>query len=132
MSSKQIAYAAVHGRKVTFKFLAPDHEIVGYVCGQDDYHWLVATTTWEGIGSDPSINTLLVHKSSADIITLSPDSTLEDEVPAVRVAIENVGRGFWSFCERTYLGGKGSDDPDAAVAASISPATSTPSEEQAS
>lgn len=132
MSSKQIAYSAVHGRKVTFRFLTPDHEVTGYVCGQDDYHWLVATLTYEGIGADPSINTVLVHKSSADIITLSPESTLRAEPLPIRLAIENVGRGFWSFCERTYLGGKGSDDPDDAAVTSLSPATRTSSEEQAS
>ena len=99
MSSKQIAWAAVYGRKVTFVFVNAGHQVAGYVCGQDDFHWLVAVPEYSGSG----ITTTLVHKSSADLIHLSPDSTLDDEEVPIREAIANVGRGFWLFCEREYL-----------------------------
>lgn len=119
-SAKQIASAAVHGRRVTFVYVSGPHSISGYVCGQDDYHWLVAVPDRER----KIITTTLVHKSRADFVNLSPDSDLDNEDPAIRVAVESVGRGFWLFCERAFFGAEG--DPEAAERDAEAGGISTP------
>lgn len=99
MSSKQIAYCAVHGRPVIFRFIGRDLDITGYIVGMDDFHFLVAIPQ-----EDDSISVQLIHKAAADVIELTNRPTLQDESPAIRVGVENVGRGFWSYCDRVYLG----------------------------
>lgn len=102
MSDRQIAYAATAGRKVTFTSVQSTIQpITGYVCGSDDYHWLVAYCCDDNTGQ---ITTTLVHKGLAPTVTISPVSTLEHEPPAIRAAVEGVGRGFWLFCNREYFG----------------------------
>lgn len=104
MSDRQIAYAATAGRKVTFTSVQALHPpITGYVCGSDDYHWLVAYTD----ETSENVTTSLVHKGLAPTVTISPVSTLADEPPAIRAAIEGIGRGFWLFCDKTYFGKDG-------------------------
>lgn len=100
MSSRQMAYAATAGRKVTFRFLTAHHVIHGYLVGMDDYHWLVAE-----IPADvPIVVTTLIHKGSADLVNISPESTLVSEPAHLRVAVEEIGRGFFTFCNKTYFG----------------------------
>jgi hypothetical protein len=99
MSSRQIARAAVDGRKVTFQFhtLRP---ITGYVVGQDDFHWFVIDPS----GDNPNLSpeTLLVHKGSAAVIKIHSEPTLSTEPE--QGYIEKVGSAFWQFCNRTYFG----------------------------
>ena len=116
MSAKQIAYAATRGRQVILKFLRGEKSsksIKGYVVGADDYHWLVAEPVLDYSGGDDhTLVTHLVAKGRVDIVTLSPDATLEDEPTVIRLAVEELGRGFRSYCARTYFGAsKESEEP---------------------
>lgn len=105
LSDKQIAQAAMRGRKVTFSFVAtqPAHELVGYVVGMDSYHWMVATPVGETPGEDPIVLTL-VHKSQPGMIRLHTAPTLDTEPDETRQALARVGQGFWSHCQSTYAG----------------------------
>lgn len=108
MSTKQIAKAALAGRKATFKYLhtMPVQEVVGYFVGMDDFHFLVASVIPEGdrASEDQLISTSLIHKASADIIGLASESTLDSELPAVRAGIAAIGDPFWQWCARNYTG----------------------------
>lgn len=106
MSTRQIARAAVEGRKVTFKFETLD-SITGYVVGQDDYHWFVIDPS----GNNPSLapETMLVHKGSAAVLKIHTEPTLTTE-PA-KDFIETVGSSFWDFCNRTYFNRTSKIDP---------------------
>lgn len=99
MSDRQIGRAAVDGKRITFKIIASaySYEVIGYVVGMDDYHWLVAVPQEEGAGLT------LVHKGSADVINIHRDPSLEFEPPYIRSEVEAVGTDFWGFCSRTYL-----------------------------
>lgn len=104
-SDRQIANAAMRGRRVIFMWLAtqPRHEIQGYVVGMDDYHWLVASPIPESDrtqGEDP-ITLSLVHRT-ASVIKLPPQEALTSETNEVQEAVRRVGQGFWSYCENTY------------------------------
>lgn len=111
MSNRQMAYAATRGRKATFQWLRlttedRPHRISGYVVGADDFHWLIAEPQLDHDGpEDHRVVTHLIAKGRCEIVTLSPEPTLEDEPPAIKVAVEELGRGFRSFCEKTYFGG---------------------------
>ena len=110
VSSKQIAKAALHGRKVTMKFLRsqPAHEVNGYVVGMDDFHWLVASVipAYLRVG-DETVSLSLIHKSSADVIGLASDSTLNLEDTDTQKALTRLGGAFWSWCEENYSGRNG-------------------------
>lgn len=96
MSTKQIQYAVVQGRKVTFHpgyGLAP---VVGYVVAMDDFHWLVAAPT----STKGEIMTTLVHKRSP-VVIISNQTDLDHEDVADKVAIEELGRLFFVHCERS-------------------------------
>lgn len=105
MSTKQIAYAAYHGRKVTFRFLRGGEtvEVTGYVTGADDYKVMLA------VPGEHDVDVVLVHKT-AEIIRLHSEATLADEPPHLRIKIENIGRSFWLRCARLYFG-EADDDP---------------------
>jgi len=72
----------------------------------DDYHWMISTVVApekrENSG-EPVVN-VLVHKARADIIALSPESTLETEEPLVLEALVRIGGAFWRHCESNYTG----------------------------
>lgn len=72
MSDRQIERSVLDGKKITAT-LASGHEVVGYVCGKDDYHWMLVALNAE--------STMLVHKS-APLIHINGRSTLDEE-PAV-------------------------------------------------
>lgn len=105
LSDKQIAHAAMRGRKVTFQYFStqPAHELTGYIVGMDDYHWMVASVVSPVSHDDLIVNTL-VHKSRVDMIRLHPDSTIDKETPEVQEAIRQVGQAFWHYCEKNYAG----------------------------
>lgn len=98
MSNKQVAYAATTGHKITFVLAHGLGSREGYVVGMDDYHWLVAQP------ENDTIRKSIISKGNTVALDLSPAPTLVDEPPAVRVAITEVGRGFWLFCDKTYFG----------------------------
>lgn len=93
-----MAYAAVDGRKVTFR-LATGEPIIGYVVGMDDYHWHVAHTD-----ASQNVVTTLVHKGLAPAVTISPHSTLVNEDSHIQGLVSKIGGGFWRFCQQNYLG----------------------------
>lgn len=111
VSDKQIAQAAINGRRVTFRFLStqPSQEVTGYVVGMDDYHWMVATVvpSEERKANEPPVFNALVHKSRVDIIRLWPVSSIDAEDEPVQTLLHQVGGAFWRYCERHYMGRKG-------------------------
>lgn len=70
MSTKQLARTAIDGRLVTFRFPFGGETVQGYLCGMDDFHWMVITAQGEKH---------LIHKGSASVIHLSDVSTYSDE-----------------------------------------------------
>jgi hypothetical protein len=99
MSSRQIAHAATGGRRVTFLWLTAKHTIEGYIVGMDDFHWLVIPTDafsdWQPV---------MIHKASPDITVISTESSLDSEPDHVKVAVEEIGRGFFTYCDKIFLG----------------------------
>jgi hypothetical protein len=95
VSSKQIAWAAVNHRLVKFSTLVGDQS--GYVIGQDDFHWIIATVPHEG----DTHQTALIHKGSAAIVTIT-DHRLEEERDQIGSAVTMAGTSFWNFCQTTY------------------------------
>jgi hypothetical protein len=69
MSSRQLARTVVDGKLLTFRFSSGE-DLVGYLAGMDDFHWLVLTS--EGC-------MVLVHKGSASRISVAAESTYDDE-----------------------------------------------------
>lgn len=98
MSDRQLARAATSGRRLTFR-LPADEAVEGYLVGSDDFHWLVAF-----LGDTYLPEITLIHKGSASRIDISPAPTLDDENPSYREFVTRIGRGFWLFCDKTYLG----------------------------
>lgn len=68
MSSKQLARTVLDGKKVTFR-VANEEPVTGYLCGMDDFHWMVLTADGEQH---------LIHKT-APMISLSSVATYADE-----------------------------------------------------
>jgi hypothetical protein len=97
MSTRQMAWAATAGRKITFTWLGPAHTLEGYLVGMDDFNWLITS-----IGSEPQ--TVLVHKASPDLTVISAEPSLHSEPNHVQDAVYAVGRPFFTFCEENYLG----------------------------
>jgi hypothetical protein len=69
LSIKQLAHSVKDGRQVRFHLTTGD-EIIGYVCGMDDYHWMVVTS---------SGTKHLLHKAGVVLLDLLPDPTLDQE-----------------------------------------------------
>lgn len=76
-----------------FKFFSaqPAHEVVGYVVGMDDYHWMLATRSQGGEGI---VTPVLIHKQ-ADAVVLHPDETLSTEPEDFRSRVESIGKSYW-------------------------------------
>jgi hypothetical protein len=92
MSSRQLATTVVEGRMVTFHFLSDALDpIEGYLCGMDDFHWMVVT---------PLNEKHLIHKSAARV-DLHSESTYGDE--DMYSYLEEVVSPFRDFVERTGL-----------------------------
>ena len=94
MSSKQLAKTVVEGRMVTFWFTTTLEPITGYLCGMDDFHWMVVT---------PHDEKHLVHKSAA-LVDLHTESTYGDEI--MRPLLDDVVQPFRGWVERTFFGVK--------------------------
>lgn len=95
VSSKQIAWAAVNGRLVKFSTTVGDY--AGYVIGQDDFHWVIATVPQSGTAHQ----TALIHKGSAAVVTIT-DSVLDSESDQIASSITMAGSPFWAFCRSQY------------------------------
>lgn len=103
MSSKQIAYAVLAGKRLTFRI--PTVGVVeGYVIGMDDYHWFVAHVEDDNTSGDNDslVETTLLHKGSVAAINISRKPALASEAHHIRVAVEELGRAFVAWCEKTY------------------------------
>lgn len=92
MSSKQLARTVLHGRLLTFRLLTGD-SITGYLCGMDDFHWMVVT----GEGQKH-----LIHKASAGLITLADTASFEEE--PLRDELEKIVGPFREFVQRSFFG----------------------------
>lgn len=92
MSSKQLARTVLDGKKVAFRF-ASGETVEGYLCGMDDFHWMVVT---------PEGSKHLVHKGSASIITLADIASYASEPK--RSDLEQVVGPFRRFVEGAYFG----------------------------
>lgn len=91
MSTKQMARTVQDGKKVHFRWHPDADGIEGYLCGMDDFHWMVVT---------PEGRTILVHKGSAPIIDIATEATLHDE-PG-RAALEAVITPFRKAMQREH------------------------------
>jgi hypothetical protein len=92
MSSKQLARTVIDGRQLTFTPLV-GNPITGYLCGMDDFHWMVVTAT----GTKH-----LVHKASAPVIDFSDLATYQDE--PLRDSLDGVVGPFRRFVEAEFFG----------------------------
>jgi hypothetical protein len=92
MSSKQLARTVMHGRAITFRFPSGE-DITGYLCGMDDFHWMVVTADCQKH---------LIHKGSASVITLA-DTDSYDSEPR-RDEMEEVIGPFRRFVSEAYFG----------------------------
>jgi hypothetical protein len=90
MSTKQLARTVQDGRMVTF--IHQVGERTGYLCGMDDFHWMIVT---------PECRTHLIHKGSAPFIDPAPDATYRSE-PNVD-ALERIVGPFRDYLEEANL-----------------------------
>lgn len=70
MSSKQMARTVLDGRMVSFRWPASNAEVTGYLCGMDDFHWMVI---------EPSTTKHLVHKGQTPMISFATKKTYDGE-----------------------------------------------------
>lgn len=105
MSSKQLARTVLDGRQITFR--VSGEQITGYLCGMDDFHWMVVT---------PLGNKHLVHKGSASVIDLADYSSYEREPN--HALLEEVVGPFRRYVEAKFFGRQGAPASDERAAAS--------------
>lgn len=91
MSDRQIGWAVRGGRRVTA--LVAGHEVAGYVCGSDSYHWALVR---------PDGQVCLVHKSST--VVIGHDGDLDAEPEGVRARVELVVAPFRQSVLRDQFG----------------------------
>lgn len=101
MSTHQMAKAATTGRKVTFRWLSANQTVEGYLVGMDDYNWLITSI---GRADDSQPQTLLVHKASPDLTVISAESSLDSETGRMQAAVQEIGRAFFAYCDKTFFG----------------------------
>lgn len=92
MSNKQLARTVLDGKPVTFRF-AKDDQVTGYLCGMDDFHWLIIESSGEKH---------LIHKGSAPRITLGDSASYADEAN-IKI-LEQVIGPFRRYVEQTFFG----------------------------
>lgn len=92
MSSKQLARTVLDGRRVTFRCDA-DIEIVGYLCGMDDFHWMVVT---------PEGRVSLIHKGRASIITFADEPSFDTE--PLRADLDAIVGPFRLYVQKEFFG----------------------------
>lgn len=90
LSRKQLGRTVAEGCRIIVHLpnLPFDSPLVGYLCGVDDYHWMVVT---------PEGKKVLVHKGAAALIELSDEPTLADEPR--RDELERLVRPFVGYLE---------------------------------
>lgn len=93
MSTKQMAYAARDGKRLTLNTSVGS--VTGYLVGMDDYHWLIAEVT-----ETSEVCVSLVHKGLTPHARISRMPLLSDETPAIQAAVREAGGAFFSWCER--------------------------------
>ena len=91
MSTKQLARTVLDGRLLTFTPLVGE-PITGYLCGMDDFHWMVVT---------PYGSKHLVHKASAPVIDFGDCRYIEEPDHPV---LEKVVGPFRRFVEAEFFG----------------------------
>lgn len=91
MSTKQLARTVLDGRILTFTPLVGD-PITGYLCGMDDFHWMVVTSR----GTKH-----LIHKASAPVIDFGVCQY--DEEPNHPV-LEQIVAPFRNFVASEFFG----------------------------
>ena len=91
VSTKQLARAVSEGRLITCRTSVGD--VTGYLCGMDDYHFVVIT---------PAGRQVMVHKAQAPIVVLHSESTYSEEQNIV--SLETIVGPFRQYVEKTYLG----------------------------
>ncbi len=92
MSSKQLARTVIDGRILTFHLLTGD-SINGYLCGMDDYHWMIVTT--DG-------GKHLIHKGAAALIKIASEPTYDEKHRSE--SIEEIILPFRRLVEREIFG----------------------------
>ena len=101
MSSKQLARTVLDGKTVTFNLA--DGPLTGYLCGMDDFHWMIVT---------PYGDKFLIHKASAASIEISDNPTYEHLSSGMRDSLEVVVAPFRRWVEAAYFG-RSPDAPSA-------------------
>ena len=79
MSSKQMARTVLDGRMVTFTWPQSGAMVTGYLCGMDDFHWMVI---------EPSTTKHLVHKGQSPLISFAAKKSYDGELN--KAALEQV------------------------------------------
>ena len=92
MSSKQLARTVHDGKMLTFHLTTGD-DIKGYLCGMDDYHWMIVTT-------DGEIH--LIHKGGAIVIDISAQATYHEKHKTAE--LEQVIAPFRDHVEGKFFG----------------------------
>lgn len=92
-SSKQIARAVRDGKMIAVYLVSADHAPVkGWVCGADDYHWIMV-----GLDGD----TWLIHKTAPAVRVIS-GSDIADAPEGVQERVE----GFRDYIMREHYSQK--------------------------
>jgi hypothetical protein len=100
-STKNLARAAVEGRRLNFHF-SPEWQVSGYLVGMDDFHWVI-------VGTEPSgPRVKLIHKS-APVVEIT-DSVLTKETPEFVKRVIEISESFRAYCLKNYLGRNGSSE----------------------
>lgn len=92
LTRKQLFRSVTEGRLVTCYVSHPEFgPVQGYVCGMDDFHWMLVT---------PDGEKYLLHKGSIAVIELHDDSTYAAEDN--RRDLEQVVAPFRGWVEREW------------------------------
>lgn len=92
MSDKQLARTVIDGRMLTFR-LSDGSQIDGYLCGMDDFHWLVVTET---------ASKFLIHKGRVLYVLLYDFSAFSEE--SNFDALEKIVKPFRERVKRDFFG----------------------------
>lgn len=93
MSSKQLARTVKDGKLLSFRFAGLEENLTGYLCGMDDYHWMVVTA---------SGSLHLVHKGGAIVIDIAFNRTYEFEEN--HSELEKVVAPFRKYVNQNFFG----------------------------
>jgi hypothetical protein len=99
MSTKTLARAAYHGHRVEVGVSPDGPKTTGYLVGMDDFHLKIVEVP---LTSYPPTVTLVPKR--VEPIRVHGIPSLEREDETTRQEIEQLGRSFWDYCGRKYLG----------------------------